>query len=201
MYELERYWKNDRLLVIYQDTNAESPRDWDNIGKTVFFHKRYNLGDEHGLKSSDFDSWDELEEYLYKELKATVVLPVYLYDHSGLRIKVGSFAGMLPQGHARFDSGQIGFIYSDSAVHSRKMLEKILRNEIETYDQYLRGDIAGYQLFRLETCNLGEEHEILVDSCWGFYDMDHLLKSAGIKDITEWRFVETCYQSYPKDPK
>lgn len=32
-------------IKIYHDEDAESPRDWDNLGEMVCFHRRYNLGD------------------------------------------------------------------------------------------------------------------------------------------------------------
>lgn len=62
--------------------------------------------------------------------------------------------------------------------------------EMETYDQYLRGDVYGYTLTKMvteqETCpHCGEvireyEEEQEVDSCWGFYG--DCLEENGILD-------------------
>ena len=41
----------------------------------------------------------------------------------------------------------------------REKAENLLRTEVETYDQYLRGECYGFQLYED-----GEE----IDSCWGF---------------------------------
>ena len=41
-------------LEIFDDLNPCSPREFDNLGTMVCFHRRYNLGDETELKSSDF---------------------------------------------------------------------------------------------------------------------------------------------------
>lgn len=173
---------------IFQDEDPESPRSWDNLGVMVCFHKRYNLGDESGLSDSQFESWAELEAYLKEEKNAVAIFPLYLYDHSGLRIKIGSFAGLLPQGHAEFDSGQVGFIY----VSREKLLQEygakklsqalikkawaVLKGEVETYDQYLSGDVWGYKIFEVKpkckTC--GNESEEETDSCWGFYGLDYI---------------------------
>ena len=49
---------------------------------------------------------------------------------------------------------------------------KALIQEIETYDQYLEGDIWGYIVFDED----GEE----IDSCWGFYGDD--IDKNGIAD-------------------
>lgn len=72
-----------------------------------------------------------------------------MYEHSGIRIKIGSFYGLLPQGHAEFDSGQIGFIYVDEETMKKEKLTKkkageILRKEVEIYDDYVSGDVLGF---------------------------------------------------------
>ena len=38
-----------------------------------------------------------------------LMLPLYLYDHSGLAMSTESFSGRAP--HAEWDSGQVGWIY------------------------------------------------------------------------------------------
>jgi len=129
----------------------ENPRNDDNLGKMLCFHRRYVLGDrrEPAIRESSFRSWDEVETHLRSELKALVILPLYLYDHSGLRMKVGSFQGLLPGGHAEFDSGQVGFIYATKAdikknypgkqIRARLLaeVEATLRREVAEYDHYL----------------------------------------------------------------
>lgn len=55
--------KGNRILKIYQDMNEdeeESPRNWDNVGKMICFHREYKLGDKTDLTSNIFDSWKEL---------------------------------------------------------------------------------------------------------------------------------------------
>jgi len=49
-------------LKIEQDEDAEDPREFDNLGIMVCFHKRYNLGDKTDLSSDQFNGWDELED-------------------------------------------------------------------------------------------------------------------------------------------
>jgi|SRR3972149_2355064 len=132
-----------RYLI--QENDPIDPREDDNVGTMVCFHKRYTLGDKTDLNSDMFNGWEELSDYLIKEKKAIVILPLYLYDHSGISIKVGSFQGYLPQGHAEFDSGQVGFIYvSKEKIKAegitKKQAEKNLRAEVEVYNQYLTGD-------------------------------------------------------------
>jgi len=185
-----QYRKDDKLLVIEQDIDTESPREWDNLGKMVCFHKRYNLGDKHELKSRDFNGWNDLEKYLYHRRHARLVLPLYLYDHSGITMRTYSF-------NNRWDSGQVGFIYANKGNTKHltdEQLENILIAEVKEYDQYLIGDIWGFTLYKITECDLGHEHKEAIDSCWGFYGYDFhdngLLEHAGIEDIEDWREVK-----------
>jgi hypothetical protein len=90
-------------LEIVQDTDPESPRTWDNLGTMVCFHKRYELGDKTDYRTEDYDSWEELKEGIIKNEGEVVILPLYLYDHSGITISTSSF-------DCRWDSGCVGFI-------------------------------------------------------------------------------------------
>jgi hypothetical protein len=147
---------------IIQDDDPMNPREeWDNLGTMVCFHNRYNLGDkDHGFSDpSDFREW--LKE------NPSIVLPLYLYDHSGISMSTGSFSDP-------WDSGQVGWIYvtyvkirkeySWKYITSAraKQIQTYLKNEVETYDQYLTGDVYGFQV----VCNECKED---LDSCWGFY--------------------------------
>lgn len=185
-------------INVYQDDNPETPREWDNLGTMVCFHKRYILGDNKtGYKSEDYESWEGLAKQVIKDHEPLYILPLYLYDHSGLRLKVGSFQGFLPQGHAEFDSGQIGFIFvSKKKIKeewkvkkiNKKLKEQVLKtleSEVKTYDDYLSGNIYGFQIEDKE----GND----IDSCWGFfgdYEEDLLSEAKGqidwhIKDKTK----------------
>lgn len=176
---------NGQVLKIYQDSYAESPRTaWDNMGKMICFHRNYILGDKHNLKTEDFESFDEIIESV---LDNGIYLPLYLYDHGGITMSYKPFG-------CRWDSGQVGFIYmtaqdikkeygSDTPENRLKAME-CLKGEVGTYDQYLTGEVYGFELVEIEKCNLGHNHEIEVDSCWGFYGSDYeasgLLDHAGV---------------------
>jgi len=157
-----------KTYKLIQDEYAANPRtEWDNLG-TMVFHKNYILGDRgHTYKTNDYASWDELEADIRKT--AAAILPLFLYDHSGITMRTSPFS-------CRWDSGQVGFIFISKAKalkefggkivtkKLRERLETYLRSEVETYDQYLRGDVWGVKVFED-----GEE----IDSCWGFYGYDY----------------------------
>lgn len=174
------------IKYLVQDDMPESPREWDNLSKMVCFHRNYDLGDKHNLKSNVFAGWEDLKNHLIKEEGAYLISPLYLYDHSGITIKLGSFYGCgLPQGHARFDSGQVGFIYVTKEDIKKNFLVKkitkktkekakeVLRAEVENYDQYLRGDI--YMIVK-EEYNKNKKL-INMDNVGGYLGYEYSLKA------------------------
>jgi len=146
-------------IEIEQDIDIlESPRDWENLGTMVCFHRSYELGDKHDLSIEEAQS-------LY-DSKDVVALPLFLMDHSGLSMSTSDFG-------CSWDSGQVGFIY---ATHddikkafmvdtiTDDILEKAkqsLKSEVKVYDQYLCGDVYGFVI----KDGRGE----VLESCWGFY--------------------------------
>ena len=158
------------LIKIEQDEYSESPREWDSLGTMVCWHSRYNLGDKHS-----FDNNNEFQEFV-KDEDIAVLLPLFLYDHSGITMNTTGFS-------CPWDSGQAGWIYitKDRVKKeyswknlTRTRLAKIreyLVGEVKTYDDYLTGNVYG---FTAEDKN-GEE----IDSRQGFFG-DH--EKSGLLD-------------------
>jgi hypothetical protein len=171
--------KKGFTVEIHWDQEPESPREWDNLGTMVCFHQRYNLGNKHDWPMNR-EGYQAFMEFLRKNNKTIIALPLYLYDHSGLRMKVGSFAGLLPQGHAEFDTMKVGHIFVEKkkvlkeygkwTKQNRDKVIKVLESEVETYDRYLSGSVYGYLVKDAD----GE----IQDSCWGFYGMDEVIIEA-----------------------
>ena len=156
-------------IELIQDNDAEDPRRWDNMGTMVCFHKRYSLGDKTDYKSEDYNSWEELEIAIRQNEKTDYILPIYMYDHSGITISTSPFS-------CPWDSGRIGFIFATkdavnaSGAKYDESIYQILNSEIKTYDAYLRGDVVGMSITKETTCNECEHsHTEVIDSCWGFF--------------------------------
>ena len=169
----EHKLKDGHILQIFQDTWAESPRSWDNLGTMAIFHKKYNFGDEVNFASDDFGNWSEMQEHITNKLKAAVCIPIFMYDHSGITIQTEAFA-------CPWDSGQVGFIYVTekklkdtygevalTAEHIERATAS-LENEVKVMNRYVMGDVYGFQLVKREE---GAEDSI-IDSCSGFYGED-----------------------------
>ena len=171
------------VIEVHQDESPESPRSWDNLGTMICFHKRYDLGDKHDYNHVEYDSWSEQRKDIEKTENTCVILPLYLYDHSGITMSTSPFG-------CSWDSGQVGWIIvSKENVRkefgvkriTKEIIEKvtnILEGEVKTYDQYLTGDVYGYKVFKVSECSLGHEHKEEVDSCWGFYGEDECMSEG-----------------------
>ena len=152
-------------IEIVQDTDASDPREWENFSKMICFHSRYNLGDEH-----NYNDPDEFKEFIKEQGSKMVVLPLYLYDHSGITMSTGGFS-------CGWDSGQVGWIYTDleklknmghnwKRLTSKRKLEvnEWLIGDVKTYDQFLTNEVYSY---------LVEKDGDIIDSCSGYYGNDH----------------------------
>lgn len=156
-------------VSIHYMEDAESPREWDNLGTMICGHRRYNLGDEQIRDTENF------QEELERRFLGGEVLPLFLYDHSGLTLSTKPFS-------CPWDSGQVGVIAVTAAdirkeygvkritKQTREKVRTVLKQEVETYDQFLRGDVYGYVIE-----NEQGEH---IDSCWGFYGIEHVTEEA-----------------------
>ena len=164
------------IYEIERDEYPSNPRtEEDNITTMICFHKRYNLGDKHDFNSRDYESWEEMEEAVRNHYEVLALKPLYLYDHSGITISTSPFS-------CNFDSGKIGFVIvdrdnlqrisGDADGHNELNLDEYIEAEVKTYDQYLTGEVYGFNVYEIETCSLGHEHKTLLDSCFGYYDED-----------------------------
>lgn len=164
---------------IKTDSNPMNPRkEFDNVGEMICFHSRYTLGDEHSFSNPDDVIQSLLSEVTDEEIEQAsnskigvlenrgfVILPLYLYDHSGITMSVEPFS-------CPWDSGQVGWIYAtpekiqDEWNGDKTKAENYLRGEVKTYDQYLTDEVYGYIIETRETDeDEWEEH----DSCWGYF--------------------------------
>lgn len=167
------------IVTVEHDDDASNPRtEWENIGTVVLGDRvRYDFGDK-------VMSAEGIQEIINDP--DNIVLPIYMYDHSGITINTTGYS-------CGWDSGQVGIIYmtKDDAIKNwgkkictakvRQQAVDCLKGEVETLDQYLTGTVYGYRVWQIDLSEL-EEGETLedikdnfdqygddVESCWGFY--------------------------------
>jgi len=180
--------KHNRYTLGDKEFAASQANNWrEHVAE--YFLENYSTG-------VDEEDFEVAVEKVYEWINDNVIIkPLYLYDHSGQTISTSPFS-------CRWDSGQVGFIYctleqaeknftvvdgmvkewygknEGQMIPLKDVVERCMEGEVETYDQYLRGDVYG---FLVEEWNpeVGCGWET-VDSCGGFYGSD--MKENGILD-------------------
>lgn len=157
----ETFEYKGHTITVEIDVCPDNPREaYDHLGTMWCVpHRNYYLGDKDAEKPSDDD----------------IMLPLYLYDHSGITMNTTGF-------HCPWDSGQVGYIYvSKQRVREeygvqriskrlhRKVLD-VLRAEVSEYDAFIRGE---YYMFTVE-----DKHGLHVETVCGFDDFDYCKEEA-----------------------
>lgn len=144
---------------------------------------------EDGIASQMADELSVNEKLmLVDETGEVAMLPISMYEHSGISIWLGSTDG---HPDARWDCSSIGFAYIEKATAEKEMPQRILteeqkndwkqwaydimESEMKTYNQYVSGEVYGYMI----EDEYGEEgSDVDLCGCWGFYDKDDMLEQA-----------------------
>lgn len=169
---------NELTIHIEQDNDTESPRTWGRAGHLLAMHRNYNLGDADAYDYLDHEpkyylGWYEIEAEL--ERKRMHYAPVYMLDHSGIRLSTKDF-------NDRWDSGRVGFIFltreealeivggTKMSPAKNRTIDEYLRQEIAVLDQYVDNDVWTYRI----TDSEGNE----LDACSGMYGYDYCEETA-----------------------
>lgn len=187
-------------VEIHCDPDASSPRENDNLGKMVCWHRRYDLGDV--MPKEDRDTWlgsllpegtkDRLERRHERECIAAkgddARLAVFRDHHERVLAEVRKRHVILPlylYDHGglvmrtapfcdRWDSGQVGYIYTSNAdamtEYSARKITPALRAKVE---ERLRQEVKTYSLYlegRFTGYIVKDVDGETVNSCWGFDD-------------------------------
>ena len=175
-------YKGYKIELLY-DSDSESPRRWDNLGKMLCWNHRYSLGDEHDLVEDKPSTWDTMIYILKRAYNVAIIKTIYSYEHGGIAISTKPFS-------CPWDSGTLGVIYADRAsikeeysckYITKKILDKVkgvLEGEVDIYNKYLTGNVYAYRLYDAS----GKE----VDSCYGIYydNTDDII--AEVKELIDW---------------
>lgn len=186
---VESFENDTHILDVETMDDPYDPRECGNISVMITFCKRNNIGDVYNLQISPkefkidmacrldpiaqdnltellaMDQTKEIEKQIADIVHAvlyenTVMLPIYMLDHSGIRLSTSDF-------NDRWDSGYIGFIYVDKknipeygielengeiTENVRTKVKEILNQEVELYDSYVSGDCYIGILYEKDEC-------------------------------------------------
>lgn len=195
-YIAESFMHAGFRVQIIADQDAQSPEGFGDDGLFIVTTRNRYFQKLH----QDMDAAECMAD---KALcKRYWIFPVYAYVHGGVALSMGTGG----QFSDPWDSGQIGFVLAAKdewryRTHERKKCVSAAtaaRGHVETWNQYLSGDVWGYVVSEVE----GEEGEVddtsviqalenyseedlnaldeirNVDSCWGFYGIDYCRTEA-----------------------
>lgn len=167
-----------RLEITY-DSDVESPREWSNLGKFIAISSRYSSPDDDETfisivkETSQYATSQENHIALIKKEiedlgdKVLYITPICKYEHSGISYSIGTKHG--------FDYSNNGFyIVTENTLKqegfeplsSDEEYEKRISSEIETYNQWVNGEVYSFVLY--------DENGKVVDSCCGFYAIEDI---------------------------
>jgi hypothetical protein len=157
-------------VLIEQDCDPQSPAEWDNVGEIVYASDHYTLGTRRVSRSG----LNEIAVGI--ESGELIGMPVFAYVHGSAMIHAAESNPF----NCPWDSGQSGFVfctYERAIQEFPGQAEKVVRREVlrtmvaevETFSQYLQGDVYGYRI-------MDGDNE--VESCWGLYGLDYAVKEA-----------------------
>jgi hypothetical protein len=182
--------KEEPRLVIEHDENAESPREWTNLGYFITQDRNYHSPDKNEalqaiIKIAGDNATSQAEHMaMIKKAyqtgdKILAIYPIVKYEHSGVSYSLGTTHG--------FDYSNNGFYIITEKTQKevgtkKKDWEKVIRQELEVYNQWCSGEVYRFTLFDKD----GE----VEDSCGGFYDIEdirgHLPAEWKNEDLTAY---------------
>lgn len=186
-------WGDDNLFLVYDHRCFDVRRDGFNVES--IYHWMYakevvEFGDDvDGNYQEEVDGYSELNNYFIFKVEA--------YIHSGISLAL--FSGTK---QCRWDSSVSGYVLaSKSEFEDLETATNAAEGLIETWNQYLHGEVYGYIIedpkttysiskekferlkFENDLATLEQEFDIEddwdeIDSCWGFYGEDTALNEA-----------------------
>jgi hypothetical protein len=161
-------------------------------------------GDEDGevtCNKCGGNGWYEINaiDYFKRERGARVVLPVIVYEHSGITMRVGH-VGDIPGDAQGWDTSFAGYTFDTPEKVKECMgddvtdeqIEKALRDEMSSYASYLEGDVTWYSVQDDET-NYMEgcggyvgDHDYCEEECYRALEQAIIKRIAEEKERAYW---------------
>lgn len=167
-------------VKIYQDEDAQSPREYGDEGLFIVANHRDFYVPEPGEKRVT----DDYETIVNRWKKTHWVFPLEAYIHSGVVLAL-SHEGNFPD--RQWDVSQLGAVFvAKKEWNTKAKARKAALQYVETWNQYLSGDVYGYVIEDEDGNNL--------ESCWGFYGLEYATQEAkqAAERANKHRATEAC---------
>jgi len=184
--------KEPRLKIEYDD-DAQSPREWSNLGYFITCDSNYNSPDKHEeleqfIKDTGEEATSQAEhikmikddfEWNNSEEKVIAIYPISKYEHGNISYSLGTSNG--------FDYSNNGFYIITAETQKelgvkKKDFEQVIKEELEDYNKWINGEMYNFILYDKD----GE----VVHTCGGFYDIEdireYLPKEWNKEDLSDY---------------
>lgn len=179
------------MMCWYKGYNLGDKNEWSDPYKFL-----YDLMRRNSNRDDDVIESMKIPEMLsYLERKGYHFIPLAVYEHSGITMWCGSRWSHFD---AEWDCSDVGWIYTTrnevlatqgnikgkrnwikvTKKNWREAAQLWLEGEVEIYDQYLTGQVYGYEDYEIDE----DGDENLVDSCWGCYTKAGYLAKEMLKE-------------------
>lgn len=196
--------KSGNILRVEQDSDPESPDNWGNEDMFLVYEHRDFTIRRKGFEPRDIfeyleDCHEQVDNNKYDDY---YIFLVYAYIHSGVSLSLGNDKYPF---NDRFDVSTTGYILikknpkgdAFDIIVTEKEAKELAEGLIETWNQYLSGNIWGFKILKpiktytiteedlnkispnrtmdreafINCCDINIEYEE-IGSCWGFYTSD-----------------------------
>ncbi len=197
---VETFYNEDRTRRVRVEYDMDGshcdPREYNELVEIVTPDlRRWNVRTEGARFQSEHDRlYDKglggaFARYL-KIFHGVDAVPVFMYEHSGVALSVGSFIGRAQ--HAEWDSGMIGWAYVNPDAGTWEGMEpaKVIAGMVETLGMWMNGEVYGWisetkvtgrRVYDTEDEDEPFEEWQEDDSCWGFIGFDDVKQQAKVE--------------------
>lgn len=187
------------VRIVVDEDPPNPVKEWDNLGTMILLNGWSKAGDSHAWGDPWHDDWGRespLPARIEQSAGSILFLPLFLRCPS----RGGLLAGdpgdwdpnTRPDGICYVTLEDVRKEYSCKRISRRvkDLALGVLRQEVETYDDFLTGSVYGYVI----QDPFGET----VDSCFGIYGLDYARQEA--RSQAEWFRAQPEYCDMPDLP-
>jgi hypothetical protein len=190
---LIKYKTGERYIVgylccddtaIYPDENDEDENLF-----LVNYHRDFDVRRDKIITERDARNWwrEDYTDYYEEDENGNPIkmlnipqsekywtFPLTCYVHSGVRLYIGD--GRLPFDSQGWDTSHVGMVLVAKSEWTEEAdAEKAAHGLVETWNQYLSGDVYGVIVEVMDETGAPIDDE--KDSCWGYYGFDYANQS------------------------
>ncbi len=181
---LARFRLGEMVAEVSYDTDTISPRDDPHANATTLV---LNGGRNYRFPCEvpqtiwkEANSYTGLREVLEEKYHPLIIRPVYVYDHSGVSLRVGRDETNPFSVDREWDTALVGFamiteekyaqVFGTYEAPETAILLDILDDEVETYGHYVNGDV-----YRFQVVNPTGD---VVDSCGDYFSYEDAVQEV-----------------------